>query len=69
MNNMRAFRKMRGISQEQLARMVGLHVNTLIHIEKSIIPSTSITNFVRISRALGGSIEEVFWKEYPNELF
>jgi putative transcriptional regulator len=59
-NQLRTLREERGMTQEQLAGLVGLSRQSIISIERGrFIPS--IETALRLSLALDFPIEELFW--------
>jgi putative transcriptional regulator len=59
-NHLRRLREERGLTQEQLADLVGLSRQSIISIERGrFIPS--IETALRLSLALNVPIEELFW--------
>jgi putative transcriptional regulator len=59
-NQLRTLREERGMTQEQLADLVGLSRQSIISIERGrFIPS--IETALRLSLALDFPIEELFW--------
>lgn len=63
-NQIRALRKERGISQEDLARRCGVSRQTINAIEKGDYNPT-IKLCLAICRVLGKTLDELFWEEEP----
>ena len=57
--NLKMYRQMRGMTQEQLAEIVGVRRETIMRLEKAQY-NPSLKLAVDISRALGVQIEEIF---------
>ena len=57
--HIRSLRKARGLTQEQLAEMVGVRRETIMRLEKAQY-NPSLKLAIDISRAVGASIEEIF---------
>lgn len=58
-NNLKTVRGIKGLTQEELARLLGVSRQTIISIESSrYVPSTVLS--LKISKILGKSIEELF---------
>ncbi len=57
--NLKKYRAMRGLTQEQLAGMVGVRRETIMRLEKAQY-NPSLKLAVDISRAVGAPIEEIF---------
>jgi transcriptional regulator with XRE-family HTH domain len=58
-NRVRALRKKRGLTQEQLAEATGLSVNFISFVERGI-KSPSLANMGRIAKALNVPVMELF---------
>ena len=63
-NNLKQRRRARGLSQEQLARAVGVTRQSIIAIEKSKYKPT-IELALKLARALECSVEALFWLQEP----
>ena len=57
--NLRAFRRQKGLTQEQLAEIVGVRRETIMRLEKAQY-NPSLKLAVDISRAVEAPIEEIF---------
>ena len=57
--NLRAFRRKKGLTQEQLAEIVGVRRETIMRLEKAQY-NPSLKLAVDISRAVEAPIEEIF---------
>ncbi len=58
-NNVKAIRGIKGLTQEELAKLLGVSRQTIISIESSrYVPSTVLS--LKISKFLGKSVEELF---------
>lgn len=57
--NLRQFRTLKGLTQEQLADLVGVRRETIMRLEKAQY-NPSLKLAVDISRAVGAPIEEIF---------
>lgn len=57
--NIRNIRKQRGLSQEKLARLTDISLNTLTKIESGFTKRPSIQTIVSLSKALKISIDEL----------
>jgi putative transcriptional regulator len=58
-NNLKTVRGIKGLTQEELAQLLGVSRQTIISIESSrYVPSTVLS--LKISKILGKSIEELF---------
>jgi len=56
---LKLFRQAKGLTQEQLAQMVGVRRETIMRLEKAQY-NPSLRLAVDISRAVGAPIEEIF---------
>lgn len=56
---LKRFRQAKGLTQEQLAQMVGVRRETIMRLEKAQY-NPSLRLAVDISRAVGAPIEEIF---------
>lgn len=56
---LKLFRQAKGLTQEQLAQMVGVRRETIMRLEKARY-NPSLRLAVDISRAVGAPIEEIF---------
>ena len=56
---LKQYRQRRGLTQEQLAALVGVRRETIMRLEKAQY-NPSLKLAVEISRAVGASIEELF---------
>lgn len=57
--NLKRFRQARGLTQEQLAQMVGVRRETIMRLEKAQY-NPSLKLAIAISRAVEAEIEEIF---------
>ena len=57
--NLKSYRQRKGLTQEQLADMVGVRRETIMRLEKAQY-NPSLKLAVDISRAVGAPIEELF---------
>lgn len=57
--NIRRFRKKKGLSQEKLARLADISNNTLVKIEMGMAKEPTITTVRKIAKALDISIDEL----------
>lgn len=57
--NLKKYRTMKGLTQEQLAEIVGVRRETIMRLEKAQY-NPSLKLAVDISRAVGAPIEEIF---------
>ena len=58
-NNVKAIRGIKGLTQEELAQLLGVSRQTVISIESSrYVPSTVLS--LKISKFLGKNVEELF---------
>lgn len=61
-NNLKTVRAIKGITQEELAQLLGVSRQTIISIESSrYVPSTLLS--LKISKILGKNVEEIFQLE------
>ncbi|HCM68717.1 MAG: transcriptional regulator [Candidatus Kerfeldbacteria bacterium RIFCSPLOWO2_01_FULL_48_11] len=61
-NRLRELRKVRGQTQEEMAKDLGVTRQTVISIEKGeYIPSTTLA--LKIARLLKKPVEDIFWLE------
>ncbi len=61
-NRLRVLRAERGLTQEELADLVGVTRKTISTVERRVfVPSTTLA--LRLSRALGVPVEEIFHLE------
>jgi len=58
-DNIKKFRKKRGLSQDNLARKAGIPYATLIKIESNVVKKPSVQNVAKISEALEVKIEDL----------
>ena len=58
-NNLRKLRKRKGLSQEKLARLANISLNTLTKIESGFAQKPTIQTVVKLAKALGISIDEL----------
>ena len=56
---LKLFRQAKGLTQEQLAQMVGVRRETIMRLEKALY-NPALRLAVDISRAVGAPIEEIF---------
>lgn len=56
---LKLFRQEKGLTQEQLAQMVGVRRETIMRLEKALY-NPSLRLAVDISRAVGAPMEEIF---------
>lgn len=57
--NLRRLRKKKGLSQEKLARLADISLNTLTKIESGFAKKPTIQTVVKLAKALGISIDEL----------
>lgn len=57
--NLKQFRQQKGLTQEQLAQLVGVRRETIMRLEKAQY-NPSLKLAIDISRAIGAPIEEIF---------
>ncbi|HIV19511.1 MAG TPA: helix-turn-helix transcriptional regulator [Candidatus Merdivicinus intestinigallinarum] len=57
--NLKVYRAARGLTQEQLAELVGVRRETIMRLEKAQY-NPSLKLAIDISRAVGAPIEEIF---------
>ena len=58
-NNLRKLRKEKGLSQEKLARLSGISLNTLTKIESGFAKKPTIQTVVKVAKALEVSLDEL----------
>jgi transcriptional regulator with XRE-family HTH domain len=58
-DNIKKFRKKKGLSQDKLARAADIPYTTLIKIESNIVKKPSVQNIAKIAKALDVSIEKL----------
>jgi len=58
-NNIRKFRKKKGLSQDNLARLANIPYTTLTKIESNVVKQPSVQNVAKIAKALDVSIEKL----------
>ncbi len=58
-NNLRRLRKKRGLSQEKLARLADISLNTLTKIESGFAKKPTIQTVVKLAKALEVSLDEL----------
>lgn len=58
-NNIKKIRKQKKLSQEKLARLSDISLNTLTKIESGFSKTPNIKTIVKISKALGISIDKL----------
>lgn len=58
-NNLRRLRKKKGLSQERLARLADISLNTLTKIESGFAKKPTIQTVVKLARALNISLDEL----------
>ena len=59
LKNLQKIRKQKGWSQEKLAQEAGISYNTLIKIERNGIENPKIETVIKLSEALGVSLDEL----------
>lgn len=64
--NLKKYRVLRGLTQEQLAQLVGVRRETIMRLEKAQY-NPSLKLAIDISRAVGAPIEEIFLFPEPSE--
>lgn len=62
-NNLRKIRKKKGLSQEKLARLADISLNTLTKIESGFAKKPTIQTVVKLSKALEVKIEDLVKEE------
>lgn len=58
-DNIRKFRKKKGLSQDSLARLANIPYTTLTKIESNVVKQPSVQNVAKIAKALGVNIEKL----------
>ena len=58
-DNIRKYRKKKGLSQDNLARAANIPYTTLTKIESNVVRKPSVQNVAKIAKALEISIEEL----------
>ena len=58
-NNIKKFRKEKGLTQDSLARKAGIPYTTLAKLESNVVKKPSVQIAAKIARALGISIEKL----------
>lgn len=58
-DNIRKFRKKKGLSQDNLARLANIPYTTLTKIESNVVKQPSVQNVAKIAKALGVNIEKL----------
>jgi transcriptional regulator with XRE-family HTH domain len=58
-NNVRKFRKKKGLSQEKLARLADISLNALTKIESGFAKKPTIQTVVKLAKALEISLDEL----------
>ena len=58
-DNIRKYRKKKGLSQDNLARAANIPYTTLTKIESNVVKKPSVQNVAKIAKALDISIEEL----------
>jgi len=58
-NNLRRLRKKKGLSQESLARLADISLNTLTKIESGFAQKPTIQTVVKLANALGVSLDKL----------
>lgn len=58
-DNIRKFRKKKGLSQDNLARLANIPYTTLTKIESNVVKQPSVQNVAKIAKALEVSIEKL----------
>lgn len=58
-DNIRKFRKKKGLSQDNLARLANIPYTTLTKIESNVVKRPSVQNIAKIAKALDVVIEEL----------
>jgi transcriptional regulator with XRE-family HTH domain len=58
-DNIKKYRKLAGISQDQLSKKADLAFHTIAKIEGDFVKKPGVQMIVKIAKALGVSIEEV----------
>lgn len=58
-DNIRKFRKKKGLSQDNLARAANIPYTTLTKIESNVVRKPSVQNVAKIAKALEISIEKL----------
>lgn len=58
-NNLRKLRKKKGLSQEKLARLADISLNTLTKIESGFAKKPTIQTVVKLAKALNITIDEL----------
>ena len=63
--NVKKFRQLADLSQDQMARKAGMPYSTYLKIENGTTPNPSIQNVLNIADALGISLDELVGKKPP----
>jgi len=58
-NNIKKFRKVKGLTQDNLARKAGIPYTTLAKLESNVIRKPSVQTVAKIAIAVGVSIEKL----------
>jgi transcriptional regulator with XRE-family HTH domain len=58
-DNIKKFRRKKGLSQDNLARVAGIPYTTLIKIESNVVKRPSVQNVAKIAVALEVKIEDL----------
>ncbi|MCM8797160.1 MAG: helix-turn-helix domain-containing protein [Candidatus Omnitrophica bacterium] len=66
-NNIRKIRKQKKLTQEKLARLSNISLNTLTKIESGFAKAPNIKTIVKISKALGVSVDRLVENYLKNE--
>ena len=61
-NKIRKLRKQKGVSQDRLSKEADLALNTIVKIETGKSPNPTIETLIKIAKALGVNIGDLFNK-------
>ncbi len=59
-DNIRRIRQKKGISQDRLSKEADLALNTIVKIETGESPNPTVETLVKIAKALGVSVADLF---------
>jgi transcriptional regulator with XRE-family HTH domain len=63
-DNIRKFRKKKGLSQDNLARLANIPYTTLTKIESNVVKQPSVQNVAKIAKALNVTVDELIKNSY-----
>lgn len=61
--NLKILRIRRKITQSELSELSGVGINTIVKIEKGYIDSVSVKILKKIAKALGSTVQELFFSD------